>query len=109
MGSLWEESSQDIMKSEYEKAKKISWAVQKVSKITPWESKCLVQALTAQNLLYSSNIDSTLYLGVRKENSLQKEKMIAHSWIRCGKLYVTGGYDDNYAVVAKFMKRSKSR
>lgn len=109
MGNMHEESSEVIESNKYEKAKEISWAIQKVARVTPWESKCLVQALSAQRLLYSNNIDSTLYLGVRKEKISQNKKMIAHSWIRCGKLYVTGGYDDNYAVVAKFMKRSKIR
>ena len=28
--------------------------------------------------------------------------MIAHAWLRCGQIYVTGGDGQGYAVVAKF-------
>ena len=28
--------------------------------------------------------------------------MIAHAWLRCGQMYVTGGNGSSYAMVAKF-------
>jgi len=31
-------------------------------------------------------------------------KMIAHSWLRCGKMYVMGGNGEGYGVVAKFCR-----
>lgn len=65
---------------------------------TPWESKCLVKALTARSLLSKHGIESTLYLGVGKEEG----KMVAHAWLRCGEMYVTGGNGEGYATVAKF-------
>ena len=43
-------------------------------------------------------IHSTLYLGVGKDEG----KMIAHAWLRCGQMYVTGGNGSSYAMVAKF-------
>lgn len=67
---------------------------------TPWQSKCFVKALTAQHFLYNKNLSSTLYLGVSKDNS----GLLAHSWLRCGKIFVTGENKDGYSVVAKFMK-----
>lgn len=118
MGELNKESSLGASQEEYNRASKIGWAIEKVSNHTPWESKCLVMALTAQYLLSHEEIESTLYLGVAKEDNLLKKKnkyeialnkgsesnMIAHSWIRCGELYVTGGNGVGFAIVAKFKK-----
>lgn len=114
MGEVNRESSSDLSKNQYNTAVRILWAIEKVVKYTPWESKCLVQSLTAQYLLYHEGIESTLYLGVSREHNLQfqliknnekrKSDFIAHSWIRCGKLFVTGGNGENFAVVAKFRK-----
>lgn len=114
MGELNRESSFNLKNNEYKIAQKISWIINKVSKYTPWESKCLVQALTAQYLLSREHIQNTLYLGVSKENNIiiknaeskheKKSKLVAHSWIRCGRYYVTGGNGSGFAVVAKFSK-----
>ena len=49
-------------------------------------------------LLKEAGIHSTLYLGVGKDEG----KMIAHAWLRCGQMYVTGGNGSSYAMVAKF-------
>lgn len=84
----------------YSEAKLVSGAVKTAAKYTPWESKCLVQALTAQKLMRKKGIPITMYLGVRKN---QDGEMKAHAWTRCGSYYITGGKGDNhYAVVAKF-------
>jgi hypothetical protein len=117
MGELNKESSFNIKDEEYKTARRISWSINKVSKYTPWESKCLVQSLTAQYLLSCSKIETTLYLGVSRENNIKTENqditsnqeneksgLIAHSWIRSGSFYVTGGEGKNFATVAKFKK-----
>ncbi len=83
----------------YKIARRISSRVLFVSAKTPWESKCLVQALTAQKLLKNQGISTTIYLGVRKEGN----EMKAHAWLRCGEYYVTGGaIREQYTVVARF-------
>jgi hypothetical protein len=48
-------------------------------------------------------IGSTMYLGCKEE----KGKMLAHAWIRCGAMYVTGGNGaaDGFAIVEKFKAR----
>ena len=84
----------------YTMARKIAYHVNRVAEHTPWESRCLVRALTAQRLFTKQNITSTLYLGVKTE----EEKMIAHAWIRTGSYYATGGNGTGYAMVAKFRK-----
>lgn len=74
------------------------YAVASVCKRTPWESKCLVQALTAKKMLNRRGFPCTLYMGVMPD----KEKgMVAHAWLRCGTAYVTGGNGGrHYAVTA---------
>jgi hypothetical protein len=98
MGISNEESLPEGTEEQYREAARISHVVERVSKMTPWESKCLVKALTAQHLLRKRRIPSTLYLGVGKNNN----DMIAHAWLRSGKCYITGGNGEGYAPVAKF-------
>ena len=93
-----EESSQETTMEQLRYAKMVSGYVNRSAENTLWESKCLVRALTAQRLLRRKKIDSTLYLGVGKEN----DKMIAHAWLRCGTLFVTGGDGSGFAIVAKY-------
>jgi hypothetical protein len=65
---------------------KISQAIVRSRKIIPWKSKCLTEAIAAKIMLQRRNIESTLYLGVNKNG----DKMVAHAWLRCGTIYVTG-------------------
>lgn len=98
-GKEGEESSLEATLEEYRYAKRVSYAVDHVCNKTKWESKCLVRALTAQRLLRKKGITSTLYLGCALENGT----MVAHAWLRCGRMFVTGGNGSGYAVVDKFM------
>jgi hypothetical protein len=100
IGYYNKESSFGIEDSKYTEAKRIAWAVNRASMLTPWESKCLVQALVAQKMLKSRHIYTTLYLGVAKDG---KSGLIAHAWLRCGSMIVTGGYEmDRFKEVARF-------
>ena len=101
LGSHNVESAEEVSLDEYRIASKIRNAVVNTSRYTPWESLCLVQSMTVQRMLKKRNICSTLYLGVNKDTN---NEMKAHSWIRCGKMYVTGGDGSGYATVAKFCK-----
>jgi hypothetical protein len=93
------ESSEEATEEEYVGARAISNYVNRSANKTPWESKCLIRALTARKLLKSRHIHSTMYLGVGKE----LDNMVAHAWVRVGKLSVTGGNGEGYAIVAKYM------
>lgn len=74
----------------------VSWCVDRTCTHTPWESKCLVRALTAKTILYRRGYQSTLYMGVALD---EKGEMVAHAWLRCGDRSVTGGIDTSrYAV-----------
>lgn len=99
-GVRGEESPAEDTMENYRYAYRVSYAVDRICNRTVWESKCLVRALTAQTLLKKKDIHSTLYLGC----ALEDGKMVAHAWLRCGKMYVTGGDGSNYATVEKFCK-----
>ncbi len=98
MGILNEESTASVSQECYKEVVRISHTINRICQYTPWESKCLVRAMIAQHLLKRKNIPSTLFLGVGKDS----DTMVAHSWLRCGELYVTGGTGEQYAIVAKF-------
>lgn len=82
----------------YRQAAAVSRIVNRVCDRTPWQSKCLVRALAAQRLLYRRGIPTTLYMGC----GVEEGKMVAHAWLRCGKIYVTGGDGSGYTTVARF-------
>ena len=100
-----EETSEEATLDEYRFCRRVAYAVNQVCNKTRWESKCLVRALTAQRLMAEEGIESTMYLGCKELNG----KMVAHAWIRVGRMYVTGGNGaaDGYGVVAKFKSRMK--
>ena len=86
---------------------RVGWAIQVVSKYTPWESKCLVQAITGKILLRHKRLQNTMYLGVAKD---REEQMIAHAWLRSGNKLVTGGCNSSmFTVVAKFADLGNNR
>ena len=87
---------EDIMQSSY--VRNVAQVVNRVSSKTPWESKCLLRALTIRRILSRHKIPTTLYLGVMK----QEEELRAHAWIRCGSFYLSGGDGEGYAKVATY-------
>ncbi|MPQ44839.1 lasso peptide biosynthesis B2 protein [Clostridium tarantellae] len=99
MGKHSVESSYEGDIEDYKIVKKVRWAVMHAAEYTPWESKCLVQALTVQNMLKRRKIYTTIYLGVGKD---ENNEMIAHSWIRYGRFFITGGDGTGFSTVAKF-------
>ena len=73
-----------------------------MSRHTLWESQCLVKAIAGMKMLEKRNIESTLYLGMAKD---EKGKLIAHAWLRSGAIYVSGAeVMERFTVVAKFAK-----
>lgn len=68
------------------------------SRYTPWESKCLVQALTCAIWCRWYRIPYVAYLGVRKD---EQAVMKAHAWVRVGPAVITGREGHTaYTVVA---------
>lgn len=100
-GIRGEESSMELSDRQQRDVCRISRYVNNIADRTPWQSKCLVRARVAQYLIKRKGIESTLYLGVSKD---EEGNMVAHAWVRSGNIYVTGGNGDGYAVVARFLK-----
>lgn len=81
-----------------------AWATDVICKRTPWESKCLVRALTAKKLLNQRKLPCTLYMGVLLN---QQGDMTAHAWLRCGEIYVSGGNGEGtYTITAVYGDRN---
>lgn len=101
MGEYNKVSNYNPSQEEIHYISKISRIISKVCFNTPWESKCLVQALIGQKFLSKNKIESTLYLGVSKDS---RKELIAHAWLKCGEYYVTGNNGVTFGIVAKYLK-----
>jgi len=78
----------------------VAQAILVMSRHLPWESKCLVQAISGKMMLNRRKVPNTIYLGVaKKENG----DLNAHAWLRAGDLVILGGGGlDKFAVVSTF-------
>ena len=75
-------------------------AIMRAAAHTPWESACLVQALTAQRMLQKRGIPGVFYLGAMKEEG---DEFKAHAWSQCGDRIITGGKGhEAFAVLSVF-------
>lgn len=101
LGKIKVNSHYEPNESEIIYIKKIYYFIIKVCSKTPWESKCLVQALVGRKLMLKKHIETTLFLGVCKDKD---DNMIAHAWLKCGNNYVTGDIKDEFGIVATFTK-----
>lgn len=71
----------------------ISWAIKAASARVPWRSDCLIQAMAADRWLYRHGLVGDFYLGVNRNPS---EPFMAHAWMQCSGITVTGGTCDKY-------------
>lgn len=62
--------------------------VAKVARITPWPSKCLVQAMAVKFLLRRFGIANEMFIGVALDES---QKLSAHAWVNVATFIVVGG------------------
>ena len=89
----------ELSEEETKMALAIGKAIEQAAAHTPWESACLVQALTAQKMLKKRGIPGVFYLGVARD----EEKMKAHAWAQCGDVLITGGIGhEAFTVVSVF-------
>lgn len=87
LGDQGTESPREEDPVKLEASRKIGRTIERISRHTVWESKCLVQAITGKILLRQIDIANTLYLGVRKN---EKNELLAHAWLRVGSAVITG-------------------
>lgn len=102
LGEEMQETSPEPNPEDIRTIKGISQAIRIMSKYTFWESECLVKAIAAMKMLEKRNIESTLYLGMAKDES---GGLIAHAWLRSGPFYISGAEGmERFTVVNKFAK-----
>ena len=88
--------------SEMDIALKVGQAITRAAAYTPWESACLAQSLTAQQMLQKRGISGVFYLGAMKDEE-GNEKLKAHSWSQCGDKVITGeGGHEEFKVLSVF-------
>lgn len=68
--------------------KRIREIVISICRNTPWESKCLVEAITCKKMLQKIGVETTVYLGIRKDEN--GKEMKAHAWLKLGDHILTG-------------------
>lgn len=99
------EDTMDLLNRE--DLKHVGHAIQIMSNHTIWESKCLVKAIAGMKMLEKRQIESTLYLGIARDET---GKMIAHAWLRSGPIFITGKEGmERFTVVSKFAKQIGAR
>ncbi len=104
LGDHMQETSMTLIQTNEALLKNISYTIQIMARHTFWESKCLVKAIAGMNMLKRRQIESTIYLGMAKD---EKGELIAHAWLRSGPYYITGAEVMNgFTVVGKFAKRN---
>ncbi len=87
----------------------IGRAIRMAAEYTPWESKCLAQAMVAAVLLRIKGLPYGLYFGVRKDPAAANG-MAAHAWVCTGPAAVTGGRSfGQFAVVGCFIYQPARR
>jgi hypothetical protein len=80
--------------------RRVAQAVARMSRQTPWDNTCLVQAIAAKMMLRCRGVSSTLYLGVMKHGAAG---FAAHAWLRSGTVILTGAPGrERFTVISTF-------
>ncbi len=87
-GKIQQVSNQEVSADQMIEIKKIRNIVLSICDNTPWESKCLVQAISCKRMLKNIGVETTVYLGVCKDPD--GKGMKAHAWLRLGETILTG-------------------
>ena len=90
-----------VGKHDEARAKSIAKIIGAASRLTPWNSSCLTQAMVARTLLGYYRIPYSLFFGVAQ--SSEDHLLKAHAWVAVGRVYVTGGNGfDQFTVLSGF-------
>lgn len=79
-------SAVPLSAAQAEEAKRIGWAVTRLSKTRGLHAVCLGQAIAAHCMLRRRGIPCTLHLGVTSRNA----SLMSHAWVTAGDLFITG-------------------
>lgn len=101
LGHRMKETGFQLNDREMKIVKLVSRTIHIASRYTFWESECLVKAVAGMKMLERRDIESTIYLGVAKD----EKGLSAHAWLRSGGFYVSGSDGmEKFTVVEKFAK-----
>ena len=71
---------------------------------SPWVANCYPQALTARILMGLYRVPYAIHFGLRRDEKTRE--MLAHAWVVCGPVSVTGGQSfGRFTVVRSFVSR----
>lgn len=105
LGSKNEETPRELDERHIGTIRRIRSAIGIMSRYTPWESKCMVQAMAGMSMLERRGIASTLYMGTARD---ENGNLIAHAWLRSGSHYVSGFETmKRFVVVEKFANHAR--
>lgn len=100
LGDINSESPKNPKHVDWEYVNRVSNSVRNVSNVTPFDFKCLVQATVGKYFIARQRIESTIYFGVKKDES---KHLKAHAWLRVGGKIVLGGeVADQYNVISTY-------
>ena len=87
-------------RAQMSRAYRLGRLIEATAAITPWQSKCLAQAMVAALALRVHRIPYLLCLGVAKDEA---KGLKAHAWVATDRVAVTGGRSFlGFAVVGAF-------
>lgn len=80
---------------------RIGQIIGSVCRHTPWDSKCLVQALICKTICRQHKVVNTLYLGVNRDNVGQ---LLAHAWVTDAdkRILVGGKFSKSFKIIATY-------
>ena len=86
----WQEET--LTPEQMQKIALVRRSVFRAKKVLLGFPKCFALSLTLKKMLQKRGMDSTLYLGVKKDGH---ESLLAHAWLKCGEVTVYGGRNAN--------------
>lgn len=101
LGEKGRETPQEpLPQDQADTARRVSLAIRRTRRFTPWDSNCLAQAIAACQMLRRRGVPTTAYLGAALGGP---KGMIAHAWVRSGKQIITGFEGmRRYGIVARY-------
>jgi hypothetical protein len=95
-----------LTSEQVQQARRIGRLVRATANITPWQSLCLVQALTATILLHQYQLPYIMHFGLAKEQRPESANPLqAHAWVTAGPIAVTGGHSlQQFTVVGTYCR-----
>ncbi len=87
LGVFRKETDVALEEGQEQLLRKAQHALRRLKRRLPWKVKCFEEAITIKKVLKSYGIESTLYLGVKKEG---EQNLKAHAWLKAGDKVVAG-------------------